>query len=349
MKKVIRLVSIIAVIVFMCLLLKYPANAATGAKNGLLLSGSIIIPTMFPFAVATLYAVKMNIFTYLKPIEKALKIFGLSAEMFFVMILSFVGGYPLGSGLINELYNQKRIDKTQAHYMLCFCVNAGPAFIISAVGTLVLNSKKIGLVLFFSHILSSIVIMFFCSYRLRSIKIRTTEYEAFKKEKNAFSDSVISAAESMLKICAFVVLFSVTNSIISLFPFNDIIKSILLSLEVTNAVVRVKNIYLIAFYLGFSGINVWFQVFSMTKDCGVNLKLFVFSRFLHGALNCMIFNAIVHIFKIRVSAISNNVEIVFPQEFGFTEISVSLIVLVLLFVICLENKNKGRKLSEDLI
>ena len=42
--------------------------------------------------------------------------------------------------------------------MLRFCVNAGPAFIISAVGAGMLGSVRMGVVLFAAHILASVLV-----------------------------------------------------------------------------------------------------------------------------------------------------------------------------------------------
>lgn len=350
MKKVLKIVMIAAALIFMLLLIVFPENAVIGVKNGMIISASIIIPTLFPFSVATIFAVKVDVFTFLKPAEKFFKItLGQSVEMFSVMILSFLGGYPIGAKLINELYLQKKINKTQAHYMLCFCVNGGPAFIISAVGTIMLNSKSIGIVLFASHVLSSLFIAFCCSYKLKKFEIIREEVKPIASYKSAFGDAVIAATDSIIKVCAFVTLFSAINNILFAIIKNPIIKTLMLSLEVTNAVANTENLYLIAFWLGFSGINIWCQIIAIATDCGVNIKLFIFSRLLHGTLNFLFFNAIIHIFKIKLPTISNHMDISTPQNFAITEIGVAVLVLIIFLIVCLENKNKGRKIREDLI
>lgn len=350
MKNLRKIMYIFLAFVFIIILLICPLSTISGAKDGIVLTSSVIIPTLFPFTVATLYAIKINIFSFLKPIEKFfIKTLGQSTEMFSVMLLSFIGGYPVGSKLINELYKQKKINKTQAHYMLCYCVNAGPAFVVSAVGTLILKSKSLGIALFVSHIFSSLLICFFCSHILRNEPISINSLNEAENYKNAFGNSVSSAIDSIIKISAFVILFSAINEIFADLINNETIKTIMLSLEVTNAVAHTENIYLIAFWLGFSGINIWCQIFSITTDCGVNMKLFVFSRLLHGTLNFLTFNAIVHIFNIKVQTLSNNADIKIPQKFGITEVGISLFVLIVFLIICLENKNRGRKLKEDLI
>lgn len=350
MKKNTRALFVILALSIIILLLFFPQEATSGAKNGLVISSSVIIPVLFPFSVATVFAVKINLFSYLEPIEKIFKkTLGLDAQMFSVMILSFLGGYPIGSKLINELYKNRKINKTQCHYMLCFCVNGGPAFIISAIGTIMLNSKQIGIALFFSHILASLLIAFFCSYKLREFIDADYDKKISVNFKNAFSYSIIEASDSIIKVCAFVIFFSSINEIIFTIIKNEFLRKIFLSLEVTNAVANTENIYLIAFWLGFSGINIWCQVLAITTDCSVNIKLFVFSRFLHGILNYLFFNAIVHIFNIKVQTFSSNINDKIPENFGKTELSISLLVLIFFLIVCIENKNKGRKLKEDLI
>lgn len=352
MKRFLKVSFKIMIVIFILFLVLLPEKALEGAKKGLMLSSAVIIPTLFPFAVCTLCALKTDIFLFLRPIEPLFKkIFGLNTDMLSVMILSFIGGYPIGSALVNELYKQKKITKVSAHLMLCFCVNAGPAFIISAVGAALLNSKQLGYALLISHILSSLLIAFFCSYRLKSEKnMCNTELKTNISYGTVFINSVCEAANSVVKICAFVVFFSTVNSVVSsLSNSSNVLKYLLDSLEVTNAISKTDNINLIAFWLGFSGVCIWCQVISTTNECGINLITFIFSRVLHGILNFLFFNAYIHIFKINVQTLSNNKQITFSGKYGAFEVSLAVAVLIIFLLICLENKKHSRKLSEDLL
>lgn len=323
-----------------------------GVKKGISMCAGVIIPSLFPTLVCTFCILKTNSLSIIKPISFLTEnLFGQSVECFSVMLLSFVGGYPIGANLINELYSQGKISKKTAHLMLCFCVNAGPAFIISVVGIGVWGSKQIGYALYFSHILSSILIALFCSFELkRNMKIEVKNSNLTIKYGKVLNEAIGSATDSILKISATVIFFSSINNNISMLLNNTKFMEVIFgSIEVTNGVFMVDNIYFIAFILGFSGISIWCQIITLTQDCGINYFLFIFSRILHGILNFLFFNAFVHIFDITVTTISNGKSISFSGNQGNFELSISIIVLIIFFIISVENKKRGRKVMDDLI
>ena len=97
--------------------------------------------------------------------------------------------------------------------MLRFCVNAGPAFIISAVGAGMMGSVRMGAVLFAAHILASLLLGI--GGRIwdgRSRKNEPEERSVLRTKRlpaaAAFVESVNSACRSLLYMCGFVVLFA---------------------------------------------------------------------------------------------------------------------------------------------
>ena len=138
-----------------------------GVAQGIVICTNVIIPSLFPFMVCVTMILKYEITVQNKYVNFVLyKIFGHSFEMFFAFILSMIGGYPVGAKIISELYNKNAINNKTANIMLLYCVNAGPAFIISVVGG-ILGSKKLGLLLIVSHLISSTIISLCCAPVLR--------------------------------------------------------------------------------------------------------------------------------------------------------------------------------------
>ncbi len=64
------------------------------------------------------------VYILLKPIYKNTK------SAVFVIFFGFLSGFPLGAKCATDLIKSKKISKTNAEYLLCFCNNIGPAYML---------------------------------------------------------------------------------------------------------------------------------------------------------------------------------------------------------------------------
>ena len=122
------------------------------------------------------------------------------------MLSALIGGYPSAAKCINDLVLESALDRKTASKMLCYCVNAGPPFLISAVGTMGFGSFGIGLLLFVAQFLSSAIIALLIS--AFSKRMIWGERPASKIKNNALCiiESVTTSAESCFRMCAFIIL-----------------------------------------------------------------------------------------------------------------------------------------------
>ncbi len=334
MKRVIYFSVSLSAVIMLVLIILNPNVCKSGAISGLLLSGNVIIPSLFPFAVFVLFILKSNLPQKLH-IKSDISIF----------ILSLIGGYPIGAKLLNEALETKIINKNDAEKMLNYCVNAGPAFIILAVGGGLLNSQKLGYILFVSHILASIILM-----ALTKTKSKESKQKNDMNIIDNFVLSVSQAASATFSICSFIILFSVILSYINFYTQKfEILKSVSYILEVTNACAKTKNIYLISFLLGFSGICIWFQVWGMVKHFKINYLKFAICRILHGLLSTTITFIIIKVFKIALPTLSNGINAGYALTATAPAIAISLIIMGIIFIISLNTKNYAGNLLEDLV
>ncbi len=345
MKKLISFMLVSAVLFFTALLLLNPKICINSAVSGILLCGRIIIPSLFPFTFCVLFILKSGILRSLKILEKFSKsVFGLDSQMFTVFLLSLIGGYPLGAKILNE----SQANGKTATLMLNYCVNAGPAFIISAVGSGVFSSQKIGVLLFIAHIFPSFILAFLFRKRVKS-----TAVQKCADKINIIDNFVISATESaktLFNICSFVILFSVITAYINhycqkapyLRPFS-------LFLEVTNAINQNRNIILISALLGFGGLCVWCQVFSLCKKFKINYLQFVLSRIFHAVMSALLTFLMIKAFGITVPAVSNGQIFSFSAFFNGTAVGISLITMGIVLMISLSSKNFTGNILEDIV
>ncbi len=354
MKKTYYFLKIFAtavIILFGSFLIISPEPCKTGAMSGLLLCGRIIIPSLFPFTMCVLYISKSGILeklSFISPFTKV--IFGLNFYEFSIMLMSMIGGYPLGAKIINDSVADKKISPELGKKMICFCVNAGPAFIISAVGNGILHSQKIGVILFTTHILSSIII---CELS-RFLKYESVCLTKFSKRIYSPADNfVLSAAEaasSVIKICSFVVLFSVIDRYIQLLQkFGAIFKALGLLLEVTTALTKTNNVYLVAFLLGFGGVCVWCQILAVANNIKLNLPLFLASRIVHGVLSAALVRIAVKLFKIEITVFSSQQGFKIDMLYSTPALTLSVIIMAIVFVISVSTKKISGKILEDIV
>ena len=130
-----RFLSIIAIFLFFSFMLCFPNKTFTGASNGLLLWFQIILPTLLPFIILSnllVYSHALNYFSHLLgPIF--CKLFHVSKPACHAILMGFLCGYPMGAKSINDLMTCNYISRTEAQYLLSFCNNASPMFMISFI------------------------------------------------------------------------------------------------------------------------------------------------------------------------------------------------------------------------
>ena len=162
--------------------------------------------------------------------------------------------------------------------------------------------------------------------------------------------SVSGSASSTLSICSFVILFSVILNYINFYSQKfEILKNIGFALEVTNAVAQTKNVIFISFLLGFGGICVWFQVFSMARNFKINYPLFILFRFLQGIFSSGFTFLLLKFFKITMPTLSNGINAFYGFTNSTVAVALSLICMGIIFIISLYTKNYASNLLEDLV
>lgn len=299
-----------------CLIL-FSNNNLIAAQNGLVLWATSVVPTLFPFFVATELLCQTN-FTYImgKLLNKFMKpIFNVPGEASVAILLGTISGYPVGAKVVCNLKKQKIISKIEAERLIAFTNNSGPLFILGTVGIALFKNKHIGFILLISHILASLTVGYcfrFWKKNKLEVNFRETKFNS-KLTPLKISDigeilgsSIGKAVSSILSIGGFVVLFSVILSILensgilniitSIFTQIGIVENISTSIitgfiELTNGVnlsamlyqnLPLLSILITSFLLGFGGISVLLQVYSIICKENISIKPYLYGKLLQG-------------------------------------------------------------------
>lgn len=131
-------------------LLCFPKEALAATRDGLQLWLENLLPTLLPFFILTGILIHTGGITKIvHPAAPFFKmVFGLSQEGTYVFLLGLLCGYPMGAKLTADLYYSGRISRREGEYLLTFCNNPSPAFLITYVGKICLQGKtKAGTIL----------------------------------------------------------------------------------------------------------------------------------------------------------------------------------------------------------
>ena len=130
------------------------------------------------------------------------------------------------------------------------------------------------------------------------------------------------------------------------FPFLSGLK---LLLEITAGISSTRNIYLISFLLGFGGLCVWFQIFAISKGLKINYLKFIVCRVFHGGCSMLFTYIFIKIFAVSLPVLSNGKVLEFSHFQSNWAVGFSLIIMGVVFIISLSEKNFTGNIIKDLI
>ena len=258
----------------MALLLLRSQVVADAVRQGLSLCAQSLLPALFPFFVAVSWAVNCGLFHTLQTMG-----IPTSAAVFF---LGALGGYPLGARTVGEAYRGGLLTKAEAEHLLACCNNAGPAFILVVVGQSVFRSAAAGLALWGIHLAAALpVALLFC----RRQAARTPSPLPNISPAAAFIAAVGSAAETMLRLSAFVVFFTVVMALLaSLFgTVSPLLAGFLeLTVGITALTPHRLGFTVAAGLLGWGGVSVHCQAAAVLSDTDLSLRHYLLGKALQG-------------------------------------------------------------------
>lgn len=322
---------------------------ASGIKEGMILCVDSVIPTLFPFMIISQFIVKSGICDLFGKVlgKITVKLFRLPPVASSVILMSLIGGYPIGAKMTYELLCEGKISQKAAQKLDLFCINAGPAFIISTVGTMLLGSTRAGVILYCSVALSSVIIGILTRF------IDTEKAYEYKKEspvilKNpieAFSFSVTDSVKAMISVCSWIVIFNCLIKYICSFSLNGYTVALSSILEVTSGIKMSLNLLPVpafAAIISFGGLSVHCQIYSYVAKTGLSAKLFYTARVLCSAVSALICSIILKFIPCEIEVFAN------ISKPSFEAYSVSLPTACALLLMCsvlifeLDNERKSK-------
>ena len=319
------LISIIS-LVFVITLVLYSKSNIEAAKNGLKLWANSVVPSLFPFFVATEILCSTNLVNLVgkflqKPIQK---IFNIPGEGAIAIIMGIISGYPTGAKIAVNFREKNICSKEEAERLLAFTNNSGPLFIIGTVGISMFGNIKIGYILLISHIISCLIVgIIFRNWKRKKIKFNTffkieEKQIRLKDLGEILGNSIKKSIITILNIGGFIVIFSVILSILDNSNFFNIVENFCNKLnisrgivtgfisgiiELTNGVNQISSlgssnliIILTSFLVGFGGISVLLQVYSVIAKSDISIKPYFYGKLCQSIISIVITTVILMFF-----------------------------------------------------
>lgn len=248
-----RLSSSFLIAFLFTVMLLFPNAVFDGASEGLLLWFQIVFPTLFPFMVVTnLLLASGTIFTIAGIIRRpAARLFGVSANGSFVVLAGFLCGYPMGAKITGDLLRTNLITVEEGRYLLSFCNNTSPVFIMNFIVWKTLGEKELLFpslaVLMGTPVLLSFIFRRF--YLPKGSTVfpepgRSEKHEERKKDFNLLDSCMMNSFEAIVKVGGYIILFSVILSLLTRMKRTGYVFSGLsAALEVTNGILLIAEAF----------------------------------------------------------------------------------------------------------
>ena len=282
MKKI--LLSIICIIIAVFILLE-PQIVTTGIKKGIELSVYSVIPALFPFMLLTNYMIAHDLCQYISYFFYPFfsRIFHISKNGCFAVLIGFTGGYPMGAKTINDLYERNLIDTYEAEYLCTFCNNCSLSFLLNYIVynclnnltadmELPINTKEIIALIYLPAIIVGILNRLF----FKKCKNLQEISPVSPKNPNKNSSNVVySSVISTLNLCIYVICFSVLVELIHSISISSFYKCIIVSLvEITSGCkytsthlpYGILQLFILFFSCVFGGLSITMQSISQFKN-----------------------------------------------------------------------------------
>ena len=285
-----NIIRLLTVICGCCISLRYASECTAGIKKGILFCAEALVPSLFLFMALSSYIVKSGIAAFLsKPLGGAAKaLFRLPPQSMAVILIGLIGGYPVGARCAAGLYEEGQLTEKEAEKTACIAVAAGPGFLLNFVGGALLGNPKAGALLLGAQVIGTLMSGFLIG-RLTPHEASSEQKIAPKAaEKNLLTTCVADACDATLKMCGMVVIFAALTEVIASVCGDTAVTDMASAfIEITTGCHRMCGkypLYLIAFFIGFGGLSVHWQIFAGLGELSVNKSLFFLYRMIQGMI-----------------------------------------------------------------
>ncbi len=241
---------IVGVVALLIPIVVFPDRYLPAASAGLNIFILNVFPALFPFLFFSSILSNLN-FGYdlgillKKPLKKIYNAPPLSG---YILVMSMLCGYPVGSKMLCDFYVAGLIDREDCRKISSFTSTSGPLFLIGTVGINMLGNKTAGYIMLVSHYLSALIngVLF----RKKGVGKNKDFLPPIIDGDNLLRKSMTGSVSSMAIVGGYIVVFNLVLAILADLSIIDFFA------------------YPLSFLLGREGsVGVVSGIVEMTKGC----------------------------------------------------------------------------------
>lgn len=287
--------TLLTILIFAAMLL-FPRAVFHGASEGLLLWFQIVFPTLFPFMLITNLLMASGGISFISGILRRpfCRIFGVSGNGSFAVLAGFLCGYPMGAKVTADLLRTNRISLREGQYLLSFCNNTSPVFIINFIVWKTLGRDQLILpslaVLMLTPVLQSFLFRrFYLEKGSRSFPDLTAGSKGTpgQADFSLLDSCMMDSFESIVKVGGYIILFSVALALLAQSgQKGPLFTALTAVLEVTNGILIIDGAVprlalswpLIMGLTAFGGLCSIAQTQCMLEDAGLKISHYIIQK-----------------------------------------------------------------------
>lgn len=304
----------IPILILFFSMLSFPQTVFTGASYGLVLWFRHVLPTLLPYMILinvlictpALHWICRITSTFLCPL------LGTSYYGTFAVLTGFLCGYPMGAKTTSDLLNVNKISRSEASYLLSFCNNISPAFILSYVVAQNMKERNLCipffLILTFTPLMLSFIFRLFYRLPESSCSFPQVTPGSFSNPSESISDNfldrcILNAFESVTKVGGYMMMFSVLiqlltsvlpNTIFSLLLYSSLEISTGIRLLFSSALYTTEKIILCAFLTSFGGWCCIAQTYSMISSSQLPILPYITAKLVTALVTSLLISAYIY-------------------------------------------------------
>lgn len=252
-------------------------TALTGALDGVNICINTVVPALLPYIFLSTLLCNTLIGKRIRLFRGIGRLCRIPPGTESILLLGFVGGYPVGAKLISDAYTEGQIKKSTAQRMLGFCNNAGPSFLFGVLPFMFTNTLS-PVFLWLIHVISAIFTAILLPGR------EHTECSIAPENTIKFTDALQRSVKTVAMICGWVIIFRIVLSFLRKWLISALPSELQILcagfFELTNGCISLQQIpneatrFLCAsFILAWGGLCVTMQTISVTDSLGLGMYL----------------------------------------------------------------------------
>ncbi len=263
-----------------------------GIKNGLILLTDQVIPALYPFILITTCINQKNT----------------SLNTLLLIGISILSGYPVGAKIIAEhSFLDIPIDKQN---LLMLCNNPSLPYLISYVGAFCFNNPLYGLIIYLCILIGNILTLIFKNLfkAFYPTKLECSKQMVFCSV-NPYQSEVLflDTFKTLINLSNYILIFSIFISLINNLSFIPYpIRLIFICLaETTTGILHLSKFQIqtsfklvwITGMIGFGGLSVIFQTFSMIHNSNLSIKKYMTDKAISSLIAMSVMYGLTYLIK----------------------------------------------------